>query len=392
MPIIIRIACALVLLYTTSASAALLDHVQQVSAGLTHTCALRDDGTVACWGDNGWGELGDGSTSAHASPAVVADATTHKAMNGFTQVVAGSAMTCGLRGVDVYCWGYAFPGVSQPFPQQIAVGAPVKAIALKAESVCVLLATAQRSVRCWGDNASGQLGDGTKTSRAAPANVVITERDGSHSLLAGVTHIAIGSDHACAVLDDTSLACWGMNWTGELGDNTFTDSLSPVPVTIDERGKPELTDIDTITVNGLHSCARFASTWQLACWGNNVQGQLGDPAVSVETWSPVGVALGVAAVDAGEESTCAMLADGRLARWGGNSYGQLANGSTGSDRVPNVVVSIPKITSLSVGAYHACAVLPDTTVRCWGRGDSGQLGGGSPTPMSVNPVPVVAAQ
>ncbi len=367
-------------LYATSASAAgLLDHVRQVSAGITHTCALLDDSTVACWGSNSWSELGDGGTAPHARPAHVIDATTLAPMSGFTQIVTGSTATCGLRGGDVYCWGSMDTGASQPYPAKVAVGAPVKAIAAKAEFACALLDTPQRSVRCWGRNIDGQLGDGSRISRNAPADVVITERDGSHSLLAGVTQISAGSDHACAVLDDTSVACWGFNWAGELGNGTYVDSLSPVATVMATPGMPKLTDVASVAVNGLHSCARFATSWLTTCWGNNSQGQLGNPTVPVATSSPVGLALGVLTIDAGEESTCAMLADHRLACWGGNGYGQLGNGSTTRAYTPTIVTSLPKIASLSVGTYHACAVLPDTTVRCWGRGDAGQLGDGATT-------------
>ena len=390
MPIIARILCALVLLYATSAYAALLDHVRQVAAGITHTCALRDDGTVACWGSNSWGELGDGGTAPHARAALVVDGATRLPMNGFTQIATGSTASCGLRSGDVYCWGSMNGGAAQPYPAKVAVGAPVKAIATKSEFACALLDTAQRSVRCWGRNVNGQLGDGTRTDRVAPADVVITERDGSHSLLADVKQIAAGSDHACAVLDDTSVACWGLNWAGELGNATFTDSLSPVAVVDDTPGLPRLGDVESVTVNGLHSCVKFASTWFVACFGNNSQGQLGDPAVTIAKAAANHLMLGVSTIEAGEESTCAMLADHRLACWGGNGYGQLGNGSTTRAYTPTIVTALPKITSLSVGTYHACAVLQDTTVRCWGRDDAGQLGDGSTMPYSANPVAVAA--
>jgi alpha-tubulin suppressor-like RCC1 family protein len=391
MTIVARAVFAFVLSYATSASAAgLLDHVRQVSAGITHTCALLDDGTVACWGSNSWGELGDGGTAPHAWPGHVVDAATRTPMGGFTQIVTGSTATCGLRGGDVYCWGSMDTGKSQPYPQKVSVGAPVKAIAAKAEFACALLDTPQRSVRCWGRNVNGQLGDGSKISHSTLADVVITERDGSHSLLAGVQQISAGSDHACAVLDDTSVACWGFNWAGELGNGTYIDSLSPVATLAVTPTLPKLRDVESVAVNGLHSCARFATTWLMACWGNNSQGQLGDPAIAVSTSSPVAIAVGVLMIDAGEESTCAMLADHRLACWGGNGYGQLGNGSTTRAYTPTIVTSVPKISSLSVGTYHACSVLPDTTVRCWGRNDAGQLGDGSTKPYSANPVAVAA--
>ena len=391
MSLIARAAFILVLLYAIPAAATgMLTNVRQVSAGASHTCALLVDGTVACWGSNGWGELGDGTTTPRLRPTLVVDGATGAAMDRFTQIVTGGALTCGLRSGDVYCWGYTFPGTAHTTPTYISIGTPVKMIAAKQGFVCALLANVQRSMRCWGDNTNGQLGDGTRTSRGTPADVVITERDGSHSLLANITQITAGSNHACAVLTDSSVTCWGLNWTGELGDNTFTDSLSPVAVTVAVPGSPKLTDIDSVTADGLHSCARFASTLQVACWGNNSQGQLGAPAVTFYTDSPVGVAIGVNTIDAGSESTCAMTADAHAACWGDNSYGQLGIGSTTPSRSPSILTALPRINSLSVGLNHACAVLPDSSVRCWGRGDSGEIGNEATATINPSPVPVAA--
>jgi alpha-tubulin suppressor-like RCC1 family protein len=182
------------------------------------------------------------------------------------------------------------------------------------------------------------------------------------------------------------VACVGLNWLGELGDGVFSDSLSPVAVVISDDTRPKLSDIAQVTANGTHSCARFASTWLVACWGNNSQGQLAHPDVTYYTASPVGVALRVRNIDAGFDNTCAMLDDFSVDCWGDNRYGQLGNGTTTGSRVP-IALALPKISDLSTGNYFSCAVIADGTVKCWGQGSSGQLGNDaaadSATPVAV---------
>ena len=375
-----------------------LSGAKQVSAGLTHTCALLRDGTVACWGSNSVGELGDGTRTKRATPARVRRSKMPgDVLDQVTQVVAAAGFSCALMADEsVTCWGdnnvgelgNTSAGGMQMFPIRVAIAERVKSIAAAGEFACALLDTAQRSIRCWGDNYNGQLGDGTKTDRPTPTDVVVTERDGSKKLLAGITSIAAGSNHTCAVLDDTSVACWGFNWTGELGDGTYSDSVSPVAVVSSTSGHPKLTGIESVSANGVHTCARYGTTWMTTCWGNNSQGQLGNPAAGLTSSGAVDVALGIRSVDAGQESTCAMLADYRIACWGGNGDGQLGTGTTAGSDVP-IILGPEKITSLSVGTYHACAVLPDTTIECWGQGRYGQLGNGSFTEINPSPARVV---
>lgn len=392
----------LCLSFAVSAAPAFADDIMfdvaQVSAGYTHSCAVMRNTTAVCWGDNGFGQLGIGTYDSRAvALPVLMPGSSSGYLDGVQQIAAGSGFTCALRNDgSVVCWGQNNVGklgtgdmrTDHRFPTRVLISEPVKAIAAMGEVACALLDTPQRSMRCWGKNSYGQLGDGSTTDRDTPGDVVVTERDGSQKLLAGVTQMSAGFDHVCAVLGDTSVACWGLGWTGELGDGVYTDSHSPVGVFITMPGDPALTGIEQVSANGLHSCAKFSSTSLLACWGNNTQGQLGVPAVSTVTASPVGVVVRVKTVAAGSANTCAMTGDAHVACWGDNSFGQLGVGSTTPSPVPTLL-DVMKVTSLSVGAYHACAVLPDTSVKCWGRGDYGQIGNGLRNEINPSPVYVL---
>ncbi len=214
----------------------------QVSAGDDHSCSTLSDGTVACWGDNSYGELGNGAvSSSRLTPVSVLLAGSSYKLSGMTWVSAGDGFTCGLHSSGiVYCWGnneFGMLGsgslVSSSWPRQVWITEPVRQVAVGQWFGCALINNTQHSVRCWGHNEYGQLSDGTTTDRTAPVDVVITEADGTKKLLTGVQEISAGAFHACARLSDGSAACWGSNRFGQLGNGTRADSqTSPVAVVI----------------------------------------------------------------------------------------------------------------------------------------------------------------
>jgi alpha-tubulin suppressor-like RCC1 family protein len=194
-----------------------------LTTGNAHTCWTVAGGAVRCAGDNHFGELGDGTNVGRPSPPAAAVV----GITGATALAAGQESTCALLGTGtVRCWGEGGFGqlgngsyVDSNVPVDVAGLTGVVAITAYQFSACALLANG--SVSCWGSNASGQLGDGTTTTRNTPVTVVG---------LTGATAVTAGADHSCAVVAGGAVRCWGANGSGQLGDGTNTTSLVPVEV------------------------------------------------------------------------------------------------------------------------------------------------------------------
>jgi alpha-tubulin suppressor-like RCC1 family protein len=199
-----------------------------------------------------------------------------------------------------------------------------------------------------------------------PAACELTALDGGASA-SHVTQITLGRDHGCALFDDGRARCWGANESGQLGDGTTVDRVSPTLVT-------GLTDAVELRAGGAHTCARTRDG-ALRCWGANDRGQLADGTLIART-TPVTVMTVTTArqIATGGAHTCALLTDGSVRCWGDNSAGQLGVGSL-EDHAPPRPVTLPRAASqLSLGALHTCVLLDDGAVRCWGLGVFGQLG------------------
>lgn len=302
--------------------AALASHAVAVANGLSFSCMLSDTGGVKCWGDNVWGQLGNGSTVNSNTP------------------------------VDV-----------------IGLSSGVIKISAMHKHVCALLETG--AVKCWGRNYHGELGNNSNVNSAIPVDVA--------GLSSGVTDIAVGGFHACAVLYDTTLKCWGYNFHGQLGDSRFgiaADSWTPVDVV--ESSGNRMFDFVGVAAGKYHTCGILLGG-ETKCWGHNAFGQIGDGSDGYEEdrYTPVGVSdlsSGVAALALGERHSCARMASGGMKCWGGNSEGQLGLGTT---ELHNRPVDVPGltdgVTSIAAGIYHTCAVA-NGGLWCWGDNWAGQVG------------------
>jgi len=336
------------------------------AAGGSHTCALTNAGGVLCWGQNTYGQLGDGTITSHSTPVAP---TGWSALGA--AVVAGGAHTCALTATGgVWCWGSNTLGQlgdgtatdrATPVPVSDLSGGVVAAAAGNAHSCAV---TRSGAVLCWGWNADDQLGD---TVPFTPATVI--------GLAAVTGKLSTRSDHTCAVTDSGSAWCWGFNWNGQLGDGTTADRLSPVAVA----GLPS--GVVAVAAGEYHSCA-LTSAGAVWCWGWNPLGQLGD-GTTTDRWTPgpvTGLASGVVALSAGYHHTCALLAGGAIHCWGSNGTGQLGDGTTVVRTTPVPVVGLggPMVT-LAAGGSHTCAVTNSSVLQCWGGNDWGQLGDGTTT-------------
>jgi alpha-tubulin suppressor-like RCC1 family protein len=331
----------------------------QLAAGYDHTCAIRTAGTVKCWGSNSYGQLGDGSTATWVlTPVSVVGLT------GASAITASDRDTCALlTGGSVECWGFGFFGslgnggtANSSVP--VAVAGITDATAIAAGDVghvCALLSGG--TVKCWGPNDDGQLGDGTTTTRLTLVSVIG---------VSGATAIGAGYNYTCAVVTAGAVKCWG---------------TTPTTVT-------GLTAATAVTAGDGHTCVRVPGG-AAKCWGNNSDGQLGNGTTDSSV-TPVAVSglTGARVLAAGWFHTCAIV-DGAAAKcWGDNSWGQVGD-STNNDRyTPVPVTSITNAIAITAGGYHTCASLTNGTVMCWGDNESGQLGTGFAGGASWTPVAV----
>ncbi|MBC7710730.1 MAG: Ig-like domain repeat protein [Rhizobacter sp.] len=336
---------------------------QYASAGAFHTCAITAAGGVRCWGQNFFGQVGDGSATARFSSVDVSGIAT-----GAVAVAAANAHSCALlAGGVVKCWGYNGSGqlgtgdtTNRLLPSLVnGLAGPVVAISAGADQTCALLANG--ALQCWG---AGRLGDGTTANRSVPTTVL--------GLAGPVVKVSVGSSHTCAVLMGGSVQCWGRNGTGQLGDGTTTERLLPNTV-------PGLSAVATLSASSGTTCAVLADA-SLQCWGYGAFGKLGNGVESFATLTPqavVGLASGVTDVAAGDGHVCAMTQGGSIRCWGGNTNGQLGLGTFGAQLVPTDVSAISSGTAaVAAGAEHACAVDSAGRVACWGSRFRGQVGDG----------------
>jgi alpha-tubulin suppressor-like RCC1 family protein len=267
--------------------------------------------------------------------------------------------------------------------------------------VCALLSGG--TVDCWGANGNGQIGQGTTSgSYSSPRSV---------SGLSNVTALAAGQLHTCALLQGGTVECWGDNEFGELGNGTTTGPSTCVsgygcattPVAVSG-----LSGVTSIAAGDAHTCALLQGG-TVECWGNNAAGQLGTGSVASST-TPVavtGLSGTVTAIAAGVADTCALMQNGTVQCWGDDIHGQLGNGSTTAptscggvlepcSKTPVTVTGVANATALTVGEYHACVVVSGGSVQCWGYNADGELGQGTTTgpstcynnPCSPTPVEV----
>jgi alpha-tubulin suppressor-like RCC1 family protein len=239
------------------------------------------------------------------------------------------------------------------------------AVSVEDYSACAL--TMGGGVECWGNNSSGNLGNNSTTNSSVPVQV--------SGLTSGVSALSAGAASACALTVSGGVWCWGDNTYGELGNNSTTNSSVPVQVSGLTSG------VTAVSVGLAFACALTASGG-VECWGWNSDGQLGNNSTTNSS-VPVqvsGLTSGVTAVSAGADFACALTTGGGIECWGYNAYGQLGNNSTTNSSVP---VQVSGLTSGVTAVSEACALTAGGGVECWGFNSYGQLGNGSTTNSSV---------
>lgn len=341
-----------------------------LAAGGNHTCAVKN-GEVYCWGENGFGELGGGTVGENATRPIKVE--------GLRDVVAlasGRFHNCALlENGTVSCWGRNDAGQLGNGKKDWQITSPTRVeglrdvIMLAAGVAHTCAVMSDGTAACWGDNESGRLGNGSSGSHAKEPVVVPNLRD--------VVEIAAGLEHTCARHADGTVSCWGGNQFGQLGIGTSGNDagkLVPTPV-------PGLSRVVEIAAGLNHTCARLENG-DVACWGYDYSGQLGSGVAGKTTGTPKPTVIRhlhhVIELAAGEAHTCARMADDDVLCWGANFSGQIGDGSEDAlpKPYPTYVLQVYDALELAAGDNHSCARF-QTHVSCWGENESGQLGDGT---------------
>lgn len=394
-----------------SRTAAVSDAPSVVSTSINHSCAVDTDGTLWCWGyaNSFRGYLGDGTSNSSTVPVQVGTDT------DWVSVSAAEMHSCAIKtNGTLWCWGSNHRGqlgigsIDPVFgngvdsPVQVGSDSDWRSVSAASYWTCAI--KTDNSLYCWGFNSQGQVGDGTTTERLSPTLI-----GSDYQMVSGFL------THSCGLKTDGTLHCWGYNLYGGIGDGTSNNSrLAPVQVGGD-------TDWSQVSAGGYYSCA-LKNSGTIYCWGINSYGQigtltgLGDSGPGVHTPSQVGSDTDWTAVGAGLSTPCATKTDGSLYCWGQNRLGELGGG-WGGDLDPHptpvpfagvpepppvepdpviededpVVFTLPSFGVQSAWATggatwndvrpsaHSCATTSDDRIYCWGDGAAGALGQGNTT-------------
>jgi alpha-tubulin suppressor-like RCC1 family protein len=260
-----------------------LTNVSQLSLAVIYSCARIGDGTARCWGNNNNGVLGDGTQTQRLLPVTVKNPAGTAALTSVAQISVRGIHSCArISDGTARCWGYNPNGqlgdgttTTRLLPVVVKNPAGSGSLTNVSQIAAGRLHTCARisdgTVRCWGANANGQLGDGTTTQRLLPVIVKNSTNTGS---LTAVASIVPGGIHTCALLTDGTARCWGFNGNGQIGDGTTTQRLLPVVVK-NEAGSGSLTGVTQLSAQEVHTCARSTDA-AVRCWGKNTNGELGD--------------------------------------------------------------------------------------------------------------------
>ena len=354
-----------------AASAAL--SFRQVSAGSDYTCGVTTGDLAYCWGMNNLGQLGNGTTDNTATPVAVSGGLR------FRQVEAGGGHACGVTTSDkAYCWGWNNLGqlgngtsLNRSTPVAVSGGHSFRQVSAGQFHSCGV-ATDGRAW-CWGYNKQGQLGDGsTFKRRQKPVQV---------DLAGDFRVVSAGALHSCGVTTANRAFCWGDGSSGQIGDNNTVTRRTPRAVAGTLRFL-EVIAGETQRSAGYFSCGVTTDN-RAFCWGGNFDGELGDGTTTTRL-KPRAVAGGIrfAQVSPGADHACGVSTGNVAYCWGFNYFGQLGDGGPQGDpanvhRSPFAVVGGKLFASVAAGRVHSCGVTPTGAAYCWGGDTAGQLGDGT---------------
>jgi len=373
------------------------EEIVAIASGSQHSCGLRANGAVTCWGLGAKGQLGTGATMSSRVPVDV------RSISSGTGVSAGGDQSCAVTGSSGLCWGDNLgaqlgdgtrTGRSSPTTVSLGSWIPTQ-IAMGSAHACAIGAASggNPGVRCWGTNRNGQVGVGDTMDRTSPVTVNLSGGMRVDPILA-----AASGRHSCAVVAGGEVYCWGAGTDGQLGRGTRLDQS--LPALVEDVGGggvlnlltgmgPLSADRVSLGTGNAFTCARD-DTGQVYCWGDNSRGQVGDGSSIARRTLPVAVdgLSDAVSLSVGDAHACALRMDGRVSCWGANGSGQLGDNTMVDSNRPVDVMDVPAgVVEVAAGAAHVCLRTMEGHVFCYGRNSVGQLGDGTVDPHGT-PQPV----
>jgi alpha-tubulin suppressor-like RCC1 family protein len=335
----------------------------QLASGGFHTCGIATDGAAWCWGTGSSGQLGEGTNHSTTMPVPVTGGLT------FRGISTDNDYTCGVTtDYQAYCWGDNTSGQlgdgtrqSRSVPTPVTGGLRFYQVNAGRLHTCGV-SYPDRKGYCWGLNADGQLGDGSRTSHIAPVPIASGLQ---------FRHISAGSHHTCGVTTSDRAYCWGSDQFGQIGDGSEVTNRTRPTAVAGGYGFRQL------EVGSTHTCAVTPGR-KAYCWGYGQRGQIGDGKTLLR-FTPRAVAGGLsfARVALGSDFTCAETQAGTVYCWGSNEDGQVGDGTTIRRLRPVPLAGDLRFGQVGAGGWNACGKTTDAVGYCWGQNVNGQLGDGT---------------
>lgn len=363
---------------TATISITVKNNHNTIACGSSFSLAICNNGNVNAWGNNIYGELGDGSTTQKNNPIVVST------LNDMLEVAGGLNHSLAVKN-DGTAWAWGDNSVGQlgdgtllerNTPVQVLTN--VKSVAAGQQHSLAL--KNDGTVWAWGKNINGQLGDGTVTQRATPTQVMG---------LSGIVAIAGGYYHSAALKKDGTVWCWGDDGWGELGNGMGGSVLIPTKVS-------DLSGIIAIACGENHTLV-LKDNGMVFAFGINNNGELGDGTNMYKTTpTQVNNLTGIIAIEAGMSHSMALKSNGTVWTWGLNGSGQLGNGNNVNQNSPVMMSNVTGIIAIEGGAAHSLGLKNDGTLKSCGANYAGQIGDGTLvyryTPVQVTGLCAVASK
>ncbi|HOB70761.1 MAG TPA: hypothetical protein PKM18_03140, partial [bacterium] len=361
----------------------------EIAAGAFHTCGIKKDKKLYCWGSNRFGEIGDGKKTTSDEnndrniPVKVND-------DEWIAVTAGYYHTCAIKTDDtLYCWGlnvFGQLGLGDEMTGDALIPAKLnddKWISVTAGGLHTCGINKDNNLYCWGKNSFGEVGDGTNENR------FISTKIGNDKWKS----VSAGHSHSCGINIDGRIYCWGDNILAKIGDGTETvygeeltilwNNNKNIPVKISNEFWA------SVNAGGSHTCGIHEDK-SLYCWGGNNAGQAGDGKNGYERYVPTKINDDKwNFITTGSEHTCCVKSDGNLYCWGLNSNGQIGDGENDFKKTVPVKVDDDSWVQVNAGFSDNCGIRSDSKLYCWGFNSYGQIGDESsdynkPFPVKVD--------